>query len=45
MSDIKINYTELENKQANLTANVIVVNEVKTILQNLRGYILAAVSN
>lgn len=45
MSDIKINYTELANKQANITTNVPVVNQVKTILQNLRGYILAAVSN
>ncbi len=45
MSDIKINYTELENKQASATANVATINQVKTILQNLRGYIIAAVTS
>lgn len=45
MSEIRINYTELENKEAGATTNPAVIAQVKTILQNLRGYIVTAVSS
>lgn len=45
MSEIRINYTELENKEASTTSNVTTINQVKTILENLRGYIIASLNS